>query len=600
MKQSTSTAIVLTLLMLLLVLGAAFVFSYQSQQTLMQQAAILRTSEATLQSSAAQTSSQLTDETATRTAVAEILATTEAEQIMLEGQLVERQQEIETLTGDLTNSQTQLDDVAAALNQIEQQRLAQRPLVSLILPQKDVVFLADEPVDFVIAASDLNGVNRVDLVIDGETTSFPTGNVLFYTNNFTHTFSEVGGHEVTVTAVNVNQLTSDPVTTTFGIIPNEAALQSRIAGDIQALRDQSPLEAAPAIFISQPELKQWLANTFTNEAVAKDGQQKALVLSMFDFVPSGADLSQALPKLTESSFTGLYYDPETDKFYTVNASDTFGPLEQWLYAREVAQGQQNIASGTDSLDFDARIAYDALTKGELALVQGIFLNDTYLPPQELAALQSTLTTLETDVLDGLPTVLREQLLFPYQQGFQYAYNLYKEGGIEMLENARINPPQSSEQVLHPILSSAAAAPQIVTLPDLTSSLGEGWLLLEEDVLGEFRLRQYLRQRLPASEVDTAVSGWGGDRYAVYARETDGGLVLVLRLTWDEVESLEDFAIIYPGYATAVYGDDGAPQADGSICWQDEDTLCLYTLNDESLLVRAPNRETVTAVIQTIE
>ena len=132
-------------------------------------------------------------------------------------------------------------------------------------------------------------------------------------------------------------------------------------------------------------------------------------------------------------------------------------------------------------------------------------------------------------LGHAPPVLISSLSFPYSSGYRFVETLYDAGGFEAIDAAWADPPRSTEHILHPERYLAGDAPQIVTLPPLTDTLGVGWELLEDDILGEFFLREYLDQQLAAAVAERAAEGWGGDRYAVYWNEATGGLVMALRL-----------------------------------------------------------------------
>jgi hypothetical protein len=119
-------------------------------------------------------------------------------------------------------------------------------------------------------------------------------------------------------------------------------------------------------------------------------------------------------------------------------------------------------------------------------------------------------------------------------------------------------------------------------------------LVEEDVLGEFYLREYLAQQLENELVDQAATGWGGDRYAVYWNEASQAPVMVLKLLWDTPADAEEFAQYYPSYPGQLFGVDPLPQENG-MCWQGEDVICLYAAGGESLVVRAPDLATAARV-----
>src|SRR5207248_10556144 len=73
-------------------------------------------------------------------------------------------------------------------------------------------------------------------------------------------------------------------------------------------------------------------------------------------------------------------------------------------------------------------------------------------------------------LDQAPRVLRESLLFPYQEGLNWTRALYKRGGWQEVSQAFQTLPRSTEQVMHPEKYFAHEAPVKVTLPDITSLL----------------------------------------------------------------------------------------------------------------------------------
>ncbi len=139
----------------------------------------------------------------------------------------------------------------------------------------------------------------------------------------------------------------------------------------------------------------------------------------------------------------------------------------------------------------------------------------------------------------------------------------------------------------------------MALAPLTDTLGAGWELVDEDIMGEFYLRQYLAQQLPASAVGRAATGWGGDRYAVYHNAAAGGLVMALRLVWDTPADALEFAAAYADYPAALLGVVATPQPDGGNCWVVDEVICLAQVESESFIVRAPDEATAAAVMAAI-
>jgi hypothetical protein len=120
--------------------------------------------------------------------------------------------------------------------------------------------------------------------------------------------------------------------------------------------------------------------------------------------------------------------------------------------------------------------------------------------------------------------------------------------------------------------------------------------LEEDTFGEFYLRQYLTQQLDENSVEVAASGWGGDQYAVYRHEADEALVMVLRLAWDSAQDQAEFEAIYPQYPAYLFETADETRLEGLECIAGgNDVICLGRIEDDSLIVRAPDEDTAVLI-----
>jgi hypothetical protein len=231
------------------------------------------------------------------------------------------------------------------------------------------------------------------------------------------------------------------------------------------------------------------------------------------------------------------------------------------------------------------------------LVQFLYLAERdYFTPDEVDAIVNDSAQPDDSILDEYPPVLINNLAFPYVSGSRFVGELYRVGGFAAIDAAWANPPQSTEHILHPERYRAGDAPQLVALAPLTDTLGVGWQEIENNVMGEFFLREYLDQQLPATTAARAALGWGGDRYTVYWNEATGGLVLALRLVWDTAADAAEFAAAYADYPAGLF--DVAPQTqpDGSTCWQGKDVICFRQVDGESFVVRAPDVGTAAAVL----
>jgi hypothetical protein len=146
--------------------------------------------------------------------------------------------------------------------------------------------------------------------------------------------------------------------------------------------------------------------------------------------------------------------------------------------------------------------------------------------------------------------MREVYAFPYREGARFVAALLQAGWWPDVNAAYLDPPVSTEQILHPekYVNAPRDAPRALSLPDLSVSLDEGWQLLAQDVVGELILRAHLDQYLPNTpQAQAAAAGWDGDLVAVWrdtlAAEPDHQ-VLLIRTLWDSVSEAREFVRSY--------------------------------------------------------
>jgi len=150
-------------------------------------------------------------------------------------------------------------------------------------------------------------------------------------------------------------------------------------------------------------------------------------------------------------------------------------------------------------------------------------------------------------LKRYPRLLVEMLYSAYMQGALMVDQVKAAGGWEAVSRLYADPPQSTEQVLHPEkLRAPRDAPRLPALDDVAGALAGDWILVEEDVLGELGIRAMLRTwedpELPDSgAAASAAAGWGGDRYALFERKAPEGELLVWRTVWDSARDASEFA-----------------------------------------------------------
>jgi hypothetical protein len=224
----------------------------------------------------------------------------------------------------------------------------------------------------------------------------------------------------------------------------------------------------------------------------------------------------------------------------------------------------------------------------------------YFTSEDRQSLFTQLDAFEFPVLDSVPPIIERDLNFPYVEGSRFVAALYEEGGWRLVDAAYADPPASTEQVLHPERYFDGDEPQPVALEPALDSLGGGWELVEESILGEFYLLAYLEQQLTPGLAATAAEGWGGDRYAVYYHERSGQLVMVLRVAWDGLADADEFVEAYREYGTGRAGREPTTSRDDLTCWTAQDYLCVARRGAETWVVLGPNRPTVVDILALYE
>jgi len=390
------------------------------------------------------------------------------------------------------------------------------------------------------------------------------------------------------------------------LAPADEQLMDTVEEQVVALRGLRPKYPVERALMTQEQLYDRMAQDFEEDFSPEEARDYALTLAAFDFLDPDLDLYNLLLQLYTEQVAG-FYDPETEQTYVVADLGPMGQVERLTYAHEFTHALQDQHFDLEALGLrdDAEEEYDseylgavrALVEGDATLLQQQFLQ-THYSVVETAALMQEMLEIDTSVLDAAPDVLRESLLFPYEHGLAFVGALYEEGGWTAVDAAYADPPLSTEHILHPDRYHAGDAPQLVSLPPLTDTLGAGWRQADEDILGEYFARRYLAQQIPEEEAEAAAEGWGGDRYAVHYRQADGALVLALHVVWDTPADAEEFVDAYVAYAEGRFGHAADVSGGARMCWTGgSDYLCLAWGPADVTVVLGPDELTVESVLE---
>ncbi len=231
-----------------------------------------------------------------------------------------------------------------------------------------------------------------------------------------------------------------------------------------------------------------------------------------------------------------------------------------------AQHFEGVWASAEGKDSDHGLALRSLFEGDANLAQYEYVarlgrrtaEDLFAPQGDLPFDSSAWYGFPA--LDAAPRVLREGYMFSYTCGTGFARAVRQRGGWEAVNHVYADPPQSTEQILHPEkYLDQRDDPVEIVLPDLTQLL-PGWQRVYEDGLGEHNLRVLMRTLHPDfSELvhGAACAGWGGDRFVVLQQEREAEPILVWAIAWDSEADALEFFEQYRWTLCARYNQDGA-------------------------------------------
>ena len=343
--------------------------------------------------------------------------------------------------------------------------------------------------------------------------------------------------------------TAPPATTSPTPSPSArplAEVYADIRSQVETIRGLQPTKAVEPVVIDAAQLAKNLETEFDTSHSAsalKDAEDELIALGL---LPAGTSLRAATLAFQSGQVAG-YYSPEQDKLFVVSRSAAVGAADEATYAHEFTHQLQDQRFDLDKLGLDVADQSDrtlarlSLVEGDATSVQTTWMTK-HLSSQQLGeVMAAALDPAALKAFNDAPPYLRESSLFPYQQGLTFVLQLIGQGQYAAVDGAFANPPDSTEQVLHPEKFLTREAPvTVVVPPGLAKQIGNGWSEVGQDTLGEMLIGLWLRiGGVPSADASTAAAGWGGDRLALY-RGPNGATAVALVTTWDTAEDAGEF------------------------------------------------------------
>ncbi len=240
-----------------------------------------------------------------------------------------------------------------------------------------------------------------------------------------------------------------------------------------------------------------------------------------------------------------FYDDDIKKMYVVSRSGGIGGQEKITYAHEFTHAlqDQHFTVFADQKDVRDRsdwfMARQAIYEGDATVLMAVWAFQ-HLSAAELQQATAADPTAQA-VLDKMPQILQQTLLYPYSTGALFVQQMQMTGGWKGVDALYDRMPESTEQILHPEKYAADEKPVDVQLPtDLAKDLGSGWTVPLYDTFGEFQTGVWLTEGgVPKAAADAAAAGWGGDRLAVI-NGPKGEWAVAMHTVWDTKADAAEF------------------------------------------------------------
>ena len=373
------------------------------------------------------------------------------------------------------------------------------------------------------------------------------------------------------------------------IIATTAAVLKETSG----IRELAILRPVKSGAQSRLEIERMLVKNLDEQMSPAEMHATELTLRKFGLAPSDFKYRSFIIKLLTEQVAG-YYDSKTREFHLADWLDLEGQKPVMVHELTHALQDQHFhlrrfEKWPDG-DSDAELAAHALIEGDATLAMTIYMAQN--PMVALAFSRSLGSMANSSVqFNQAPRALRESLVFPYGQGTEWATQLYKRGGWNMISKAFTPLPLSTEQILHPEKYFSYERPVKVELEDLRSLLGSGWKDIDSDVNGEWSYYLILDLFLNSpAESKRAAAGWAGDRYEIYEDPRRGQVLLAHVSAWDTENDAREFfdayvkrtAKRYPG-ATLLPGNQ-SPAPNTFLSWQTSAGKVVIELRGPRVLV----------------
>ncbi|NIM10869.1 MAG: hypothetical protein GTO45_02665 [Candidatus Aminicenantes bacterium] len=297
--------------------------------------------------------------------------------------------------------------------------------------------------------------------------------------------------------------------------------------DIESLKKQITVlgmlpfkQDIPIHYMSKTRLQEYLAVRFDADYPDKLSEKEGEFIWLMGFVERKIDVRRVRKQILLNN-VGAWYNSKTKELLALYEYRDIDFIHAMVLTHELRHSILDqhfdlsaLAGGHSDFD-DRKLGVLAAIKGDTTflMVQYSDMNaDILLSSPDGDALFSYAPIIKPSLLYRKPIVLKYQLLMPYVEGLRFVNAVFKKKKWKGVNEILHDPPESTEQILHPDKYFKREKPVKVTI----RYKPEGHELFHSGVIGEYYLKVLLKPKNSLFLRDYA-NGWGGDTFHIYKK-----------------------------------------------------------------------------------
>jgi hypothetical protein len=281
---------------------------------------------------------------------------------------------------------------------------------------------------------------------------------------------------------------------------------------------------------------------------AEDLEQGEALLRAMGLITTEVDLLDSVNDLNDTA-TLAYYDSIEERV-TVRGTELTPGLRATL-VHELTHALQDQHFDLDRLDPEDEdvtdgqfMAFRALVEGDADRIEAGYIESLSDEDREAADTRAEDALSEREEGDSAQA-LTALFATPYILGDTFVHLLDTVEHAK-IDEAFLDPPTTEEHLLDPFAYLDGDPPHLVATPGT-----DGLEVLEEGDFGAAALLVVLAERIDVRQALAAVTGWGGDAYAVFRQ--DGRMCARIRVNGDTPADSDQLDAALRGWAAAAPG-----------------------------------------------